>query len=90
MFDKILDFPVQLWLVPGMFIAFLLGGTDRRGHLNAWGMVLIAPFYLLGYLTLVVVIFLGTAVPVVVVLYTPLCVFLSDSSCLAQLAALFR
>ena len=90
MLDKVLDFPLQIWLVPGMFIAFLLGGTDRQGYLNPWGLFLMLPFYLLGYITLVVVLFVSMVVPVLIVLYTPICVFIADNSCIESILTLFR
>jgi hypothetical protein len=79
----------SLFLHLGMIVAWLLGGCDREGYLNSWGMLVTFPFLLIGYLWMVVFIMALIAVPIVIIFFTPLCIFIFDNSCIDDLRRLF-
>ena len=79
----------SLWLRVGMTVAWLLGGCDREGSLNSWGMMVTIPFLLTGYVWLVAFLFVLVMVPVLVVFFTPLCLFIYENSCVESLRILF-
>ena len=76
---------IPLWLNLGLLVAWLLGGADRDGDLNAWGLVIMMPFLFVGYVVGTVIITILISVPVIALVMTPFCVFVFDNSCIASL-----
>ncbi len=75
-------FPLWIWL--GETTAWLLGGVDRRGELNPWGLVVMLPFLGLAYVYGFAMMFLAIMVPCVFVVLTPFCMIAGGpSECLA-------
>jgi hypothetical protein len=79
----------SLWLKLGMIVAWLLGGCDRDGYLNRWGFLVTLPFLLIGYAWGVAVLFVLLMVPVLILFFTPLCIFIFENSCVESLRTLF-
>ena len=63
--------PLGMWL--GETTAWLLGGADRGGNLNLWGVVVILPFLGFAYVFGFVMLFLVILVPCVFLVLTPFC-----------------
>ena len=83
----ITGFPI--WLNLGLLVAWLLGGTDRNGEPNAWGVLILLPFLLFAWIFGTAVLTALMVIPVLVVIFTPLCIFLFENSCIDSLRSLF-
>lgn len=78
-------FPI--WWHLGLLVAWLLGGADRDGELNAWGQLIMLPFLFVAWLFGLAVLATLILAPVLVIFFTPLCIFLFDNSCIESLRA---